>query len=102
MPSLTEARAHKRGSSVKFDFNTVWEITDPSNIAHNGRGLYSYIGDGGSSEEDIGTIRTLQPLNPNGGISSFEITLLDTGRHALKLAVFMLLCSFEEGELEPA
>ena len=82
MPTLTAARGgHKRGSSQRSaDFDAVWEIGQPGNVSHNGQGLYCYIGDGGSQEEDIGTIRTLRPLNPGGGgLSSFEIKIVDTG-----------------------
>ena len=80
MPTLTAARGHKRGSSRNVDYDAVWEIGQPGNISHNGQGLYSYVGDGGSNEEDIGTIRTLRPLNPSGGgLSSFEIKIVDTG-----------------------
>lgn len=83
MPTLTAARGgHKRGSSQRSaDFDAVWEIGQPGNVSHNGQGLYCYIGDGGSQEEDIGTIRTLRPLNPGGGgLSSFEIKIVDTGK----------------------
>ena len=82
MPTLTAARGHKRGPSHKVDYDAIWEIGQPGNISHNGQGLYSYVGDGGSNEEDIGTIRTLRPLNPSGGgLSSFEIKIVDTGDH---------------------
>ena len=79
MPTLTAARGHKRGSSVKVDYDAIWELTNPGNISHDGQGVYSYVGNGGHSEEDIGTVRTLRPLNPSGGLSSFEVTIINTG-----------------------
>jgi len=80
MPTLTAARGHKRGSSVKVDYEAVWTINDPQNIAHEGQGLYLYTGTGAGREEDSGTVRTLKPLDPlREGITSFEITVVDTG-----------------------
>ena len=79
MPTLTVARGRKHGS-VKADYEAVWEISDPRNVAHDGQGLYSYTGSGESNEEDIGTVRTVKPLDPlRGGITSFEVTVVNTG-----------------------
>ena len=79
MPTLTAARGHKRGSSVRIDYNSIWNVCDLENISHGGQGEYSYVGKGGSTKEDIGTIRTVKALNPGRGLSSFEITVVDTG-----------------------
>lgn len=74
-------------ANVTADFNSVWGIVDQTNVSHDNHGVYSYIGAGGSSEEDIGSIRTLVPLDPimGEGMSSFEITLLDTGMSIMRL-----------------
>ena len=83
MPTLTVARGRKYGS-VKADFEAVWDISDPRNIAHDGQGLYSYTGSGERNEEDIGTVRTLKPLDPlRGGVTSFEITIVNTGEECV-------------------
>ena len=83
MPTLTVARGRKYGS-IKADFEAVWDISDPRNIAHDGQGLYSYTGSGERNEEDIGTVRTLKPLDPlRGGITSFEITVVNTGEECV-------------------
>lgn len=44
-----------------------------------GDGCYSYVGKGSNTEEDIGQVRTIHPLKPYPGLSSFEVTLVDTG-----------------------
>ena len=77
LKTLTARRLAKPGA----DYASVWRITEPANIRTDNQGLYSYVGKGDRSEEDIGTVRTLLPLDPrcNGGISSFEITIADTG-----------------------
>lgn len=83
MPTLKLARSKATTAiqQLQADYNAVWKVVDPTNILHDGHGAYSYQGAGGSSEKDIGTIRTHKPLDPSmrGGISSFEITIVDTG-----------------------
>lgn len=83
MPTLKHARSKAATAlqQLKADYNAVWKVIDSNNIHHDGHGAYSYQGAGGSIEKDIGTIRTHKPLDPfqRGGISSFEITVIDTG-----------------------
>lgn len=84
MPTLKAARGGNRTLSAQFtDFPSVWSIVDPKNIVHEGKGVYSYVGAGGSGEEDVGLIKTINPLDSsrNGGIASFEILLTSTGRY---------------------
>ena len=82
---LARSKATSAIQQMKADYNAVWNIVDSTNISHDGHGGYSYTGAGGSSEKDIGTIRTHRPLDPyqRGGISSFEITVVDTGEEYL-------------------
>ncbi len=84
MPNFKITQRHKAPVEPDDIFNAVWRIVDPTNASHDGHGVYSYIGEGGSSEKDIASIRTLLPLDPSKseGISSFEVTLLDTGEYA--------------------
>ena len=79
MPSKGTAQAQKRGSSIQVNFSEFWEAGTSRNIEHDGLGLYSYSGKGGESEEDIGTVRTCKPLDPECGISAFEVKIVDTG-----------------------
>lgn len=81
MPTLKVARRKTGTSTHRADFGSVWSVVDPTNISYDGEGLYSYIGKGGENQDDIGLIKTKFPLDPNrmGGISSFEITLTETG-----------------------
>ncbi len=84
MPNFKITQQHKAPVEPDTDiFNAVWRIVDPTNVSHDGHGVYSYIGEGGSSEKDIASIRTLIPLDPgkSEGISSFEVTLLNTGEY---------------------
>ena len=67
----------KREVGVKVDPGTTWKVADSRNIVHDGDGLYSYIGAGDESEEDIGTFRTARPLDPAGG--TFEVKIVNTG-----------------------
>ena len=84
MPTLKVARKQASNSTLKADFGSVWSVLDLKNICYEGQGLYSYIGDGGSDQDDIGQIKSKFPLDLNkmGGMSSFEITLTDTGNHS--------------------
>ena len=83
MPTLKVARKQASSSaSIKLaDFGSVWSVLDLKNICYEGEGLYAYIGEGGADQDDIGLIKTKFPLDLNrmGGISSFEVTLTDTG-----------------------
>ena len=76
-------------TNITADFNSVWGIVDQTNVSHDSHGVYSYIGGGGSSEKDIGSIRTLLPLDPNmgEGMSSFETTILDTGIYSIRALI---------------
>ena len=78
MPTLKVARG--KSGAIKANFGAVWSIVNENNIIHEGQGLYSYVGGGGT--DHVGLIKTNNPLDPdrNGGISSFEITLRDTGK----------------------
>ncbi len=83
MPNFKITQQHPAPVDPNSDiFNAVWTIADLATAAHDGNGVYSYIGAGGNSEKDIASIRTVLPLDPskNDGISSFEVTLLDTGK----------------------
>ncbi len=82
MPNFKITQQHPAPVDPSSDlFNAVWTIADPTNASHDGRGVYSYTGEGGSSEKDIASIRTILPLDPSKseGMSSFQVTLLDTG-----------------------
>lgn len=81
MPTLKVARRQANASVSKADFESVWAVVDPKNISYEGQGVFSYTGAGGTSQDDIGLIKTKFPLDPNGmgGISSFEMTLTETG-----------------------
>ncbi len=84
MPNFKITQQHKAPVEPDTDiFNAVWRIVDPTNVSHDGHGVYSYIGEGGSSEKDIASIRTLIPLDPgkSEGISAFGVTLLNTGEY---------------------
>ena len=73
-------------SGVKADPGTVWRLGDNKNIVHVGDGLYSYSGPGEESQEDIGTLCTVQPLDPGGG--TFEVKIVDTGeRNCIAIGV---------------
>ena len=80
MPTLKVARRQTSTASPHAEFGSVWSILD-TNISYEGQGVYSYVGGGGVSQEDIGLIKTKFPLDPNrsGGISSFEVTHTETG-----------------------
>ena len=67
----------KRDGGVKVDPGVNWRVADSRNIAHEGDGLYSYSGQGEESEDDIGTLWTVQPLDPRGG--TFEVKIVNTG-----------------------
>lgn len=89
MPNFKITQQHAAPVDPSSDlFNAVWVIADPTNASHDGSGVYSYIGEGGSSEKDIASIRTVLPLDPskNDGMSSFEVTLLDTGMSIFNFA----------------
>ena len=82
MPSLKTIGKQAAASATKLhgNFEAVWSILDPSKVTHDGQGLYSYTGAGGTSE-NIGTIRTMRPLDPQHkiGMSTFEVTIVDPG-----------------------
>lgn len=80
MPSLNTVKKHR--STVRVNYDAIWEVRVPQNITHDGQGTYKYVGSGGSTQGDIGTIRTVKPLchrHQEEGLTSFEITILDTG-----------------------
>ena len=81
MPNFRITQQHTTVQTDSNLFNAVWRIVDPTNVSHDGHGIYSYIGEGGSNEKDIASIRTVSPLDPSKkeGLSSFEVTLLDPG-----------------------
>lgn len=80
MPTLKVARKHT--VAVRAEFGSVWSIVDTRNICYEGEGVYSYVGSGDGCQEDTGLIKTKFPLDPTrtGGISTFEITLTETGK----------------------
>lgn len=84
MPTLKAARRQTSGSAPNADFGSVWNVLDAKNVLYEGQGVYSYVGAGTAEQEDIGLIKTRFPLDPYrmGGISSFEITLIDPGKHS--------------------
>ena len=83
MPSLKTIgeQAAASASKVQGNFDAVWAAVDPSKVSHDGQGLYSYTGAGGTSE-NIGTIRTVRPLDPQhkNGMSTYEVTVVDPGK----------------------
>ena len=83
MPSLRAARGGDRDSRTQFtDFASVWAVVGRNNIVHEGQGKYTYVGAGGTSDEDIGLVKTVNPLDSSrdGGMSSFEIVKTSTGK----------------------
>ena len=52
-------------------------------ILSQGKGAYSYIGTGDGGQESIGQLRTRHPLDPQTGLSSLVITIVDTGEPTL-------------------
>ena len=83
MPSLKTVgkQAAASASRLHGNFEAVWTIVDPSNITHDGQGQYSYTGAGGTGE-NIGTVRTMRPLDPQHkiGMSTFEVTIVEPGK----------------------
>ena len=55
-----------------------------------GKGAYSYIGTEDGGQKRVGQLRTWQPLSPQTGPSSLEITIVDTGKS--------IVCSSHEGK----
>lgn len=84
MPTLKVARRQASAPTLRADFGSVWSVLDPKNISFEGQGLYSYVGEGGAEQEDVGLVKTKFPLDPcrMGGISSFEVTLIEIGEQA--------------------
>ena len=89
MPSLKTIGEQAAASATKLhgNFEAVWSVLDPSKVTHDGQGQYSYTGAGRTSE-NIGTIRTIRPLDPKhkSGMSTFEVTIVDPGKR--EYAVF--------------
>lgn len=84
MPTLKVARRQASAPTLRADFGSVWSVLDSKNISFDGQGLYSYIGEGGVEQEDVGLVKTNFPLDPcrMGGVSSYEVTLTDTGEQS--------------------
>lgn len=78
MPTLKVARRKAGASTLTADFESVWGIETSLTVAHEGRGLYSYVGTGDS---DVGQIKSKNALDPNrsGGFSTFEVSIYNTG-----------------------
>lgn len=98
MPSLKTIgeQAAATASKLHSNFEAVWSVLDPSKVTHDGQGLYSYTGAGGTSE-NIGTIRTIRPLDPQHktGMSTLEVAIVDPGERAVsvKNLIKQALCS---------
>ena len=88
MPSLKtigQQQAAASASKLHGNFDAVWLTSDPSKVSHDGQGLYSYIAGSGGNIENIGSVRTIRPLDPlrKDGMSSFEVTIVETGERRL-------------------
>ena len=83
MPSLKTVgkQAAASASKLQGNFEAVWKVVDQTKIFHDGQGMYSYTGAGGSNE-NIGSLRTIRPLDPEHkvGMSAFEVTIVDPGK----------------------
>ena len=60
---------------ARLEFERVWDIMN-QNIQHRGSGICHYVG-----SENVGTIRSKQPLDPFGIANSYEVKILDPGKN---------------------
>ena len=86
MPSLKtigqQQAAAASASKFQGNFDAVWLTSDPSKVSHDGQGGYSYTARSGGNAENIGSMRTIRPLDPlhKEGMSSFAVTIVETGK----------------------
>ena len=71
----------------RLTFEDVWQLPTP-NMKYIDEGVCSYIGRGGVN--DIGIIRSLEPINPLSNYPFFEIKILNAG---VKCQVAMGVCA---------
>ena len=60
-------------SVPKLEFEDVWEIKN-ANMEHRGSSVCHYVGN-----ENVGTVRSKQPIDPFSSASSYEVKILDPG-----------------------
>ncbi|XP_065914768.1 uncharacterized protein [Dysidea avara] len=73
-PRSRQTAGAKSGKLAEFD--RFWTISDISKLYHDGNGAVSYVGTSSLQEEDIGTIRSINPV-PLG--TSILVSILDPG-----------------------
>ena len=57
----------------KLEFEDVWEVKN-AHIEHRGSGICHYVG-----SDNVGTIRSKEPINPFGLANSYEVKIKDPG-----------------------
>lgn len=71
-------------ASHKRHFDNVWRISTPQLISHKEDGICMYTGPGDSSDDSIGSVQTLKPIDPLGELSqrSFALRILNPGENS--------------------
>ena len=76
MPTPKSKQSGAEGTGKLGTFDQVWDISDISKLYHGGNGIITYVGGSSLQEEDISTVRSVNPV-PVG--SSVMVTIIDPG-----------------------
>lgn len=74
-PKSKQSATQQTGKLGTFDH--IWAISDISKLYHGGNGVVTYVGSSSLQEEDIGTVRSINPI-PVG--SCVMVTVIDPGK----------------------